>query len=47
MNFVSDIRQILELAREKSYSAINSAMVEAYWSVGKRIVGKSKMAKNA
>lgn len=38
MNFVSDIQKILEQARQKSYSAINSAMVEAYWSVGKRIV---------
>ncbi|QBO57150.1 PDDEXK nuclease domain-containing protein [Chryseobacterium salivictor] len=38
MNFVSDIQHILELARQKSYSAINSAMVEAYWLVGKRIV---------
>ncbi|MDQ0477524.1 YhcG family protein [Chryseobacterium sp. MDT2-18] len=38
MNFVSDIQHILELARQKSYSAINSAMVEAYWFVGKRIV---------
>lgn len=38
MSFVSDIQQILELARQKSYSAINSAMVEAYWLVGKRIV---------
>lgn len=38
MNLVSDIQKILELARQKSYSAINSAMVEAYWLVGKRIV---------
>lgn len=38
MSFVSDIQQILELARQKSYSSINSAMVEAYWLVGKRIV---------
>lgn len=38
MSFFSDIQKILEQARQKSYSAINSAMVEAYWSVGKRIV---------
>ncbi|UQB69871.1 YhcG family protein [Epilithonimonas zeae] len=38
MSFITDIQKILELARQKSYSAINSAMVEAYWSVGKRIV---------
>ena len=38
MSFITDIQKILELARQKSYSAINSAMVEAYWLVGKRIV---------
>lgn len=33
-----DIRQILEQARQKTYSAIASAMIEAYWNIGKRIV---------
>jgi predicted nuclease of restriction endonuclease-like (RecB) superfamily len=37
-SFVDDIKQILGNARQKAYSAINSAMVEAYWFVGKRIV---------
>ena len=36
--FVSEIKQILEQARRKAYSAINTAMVDAYWLVGKRIV---------
>jgi len=36
--FVSEIKQILEQARQKAYSAINTAMVDAYWLVGKRIV---------
>lgn len=36
--FVSEIKQILEQARHKAYSAINTAMVNAYWLVGKRIV---------
>ena len=36
--FVSDIKQILESARQKAYQAINTSMVEAYWLVGKRIV---------
>ncbi len=45
--FYSDIRQILQNARNRAYSEINSAMVEAYWMIGKRIVeedqeGKSK-----
>lgn len=36
--FIDDIRLILEQARKKAYSATNSAMVEAYWLTGKRIV---------
>lgn len=35
---INDIRQILEQARQKAYSAVNTAMVEAYWLTGKRIV---------
>lgn len=37
-NFVAEIRDILAQARKKTYTAINSAMVEAYWLMGKRIV---------
>ena len=36
--FYSDIRQILQNARNRTYSEINRAMVEAYWIIGKRIV---------
>lgn len=36
--FVHEIRQILLTARNKAYSAVNTAMVEAYWLMGKRIV---------
>lgn len=36
--FLSEIKQILAQARQKAYNAINSAMVDAYWQVGKRIV---------
>ncbi len=36
-DFLQEIRQIVDLARQKAYSAINSAMVEAYWQIGKRI----------
>jgi predicted nuclease of restriction endonuclease-like (RecB) superfamily len=36
--FFSDIKSILTGARQKAYSAINTAMVESYWLVGKRIV---------
>lgn len=35
-----DIKTILESARVKAYSAVNFAMVEAYWNIGKSIVEK-------
>jgi len=34
----NDILQILQTARQKVYTAINSEMVQAYWLMGKRIV---------
>jgi predicted nuclease of restriction endonuclease-like (RecB) superfamily len=42
---INDIRQILEQAREKAYSAANTAMVEAYWLTGKRIVEEEQNGK--
>ena len=36
--FHTDVKQILQQARSKAHSAVNSAMVEAYWLIGKRIV---------
>lgn len=43
------LREILETARSSAYRAINFAMVQAYWNIGKVIVedeqkGKSKAA---
>jgi len=38
LNYIEEIKQILAMARQKAYTAINTAMVEAYWSIGKRIV---------
>ena len=32
------IREILTKARDKAYAAVNFAMVEAYWHIGKTIV---------
>ena len=37
-DFIQEIKRIVTNARQKSYAAINSAMVEAYWQMGKRIV---------
>ncbi|WP_283162300.1 PDDEXK nuclease domain-containing protein [Elizabethkingia ursingii] len=45
MSFIHDIQDILEKARQKSYAAINSVMVEAYWKVGKRIVDEEQEGK--
>lgn len=36
--FHADIKNILEQARGKARSAVNAAMVEAYWLIGRRIV---------
>ena len=45
MQYVVEIKQILTQARQKSYQAINSAMVEAYWLIGKRIVEEEQNGK--
>jgi len=34
----NQIKEILTAARAKAYSAVNFAMVEAYWMIGKQIV---------
>jgi len=36
--FLDEIRLILTTARSKAYTAVNTAMVNAYWEIGKRIV---------
>ncbi len=42
---VTDVQSILQVARQKSYSAVNFAMVEAYWKVGRRIVEEEQKGK--
>ena len=37
-NYINEIKDILAKARMQSYTAVNSAMVEAYWKIGERIV---------
>jgi len=44
-NYIFEIKLILEKARQKAYSAINTAMVEAYWLVGQRIVQEEQNGK--
>lgn len=38
VSLVDDVRGILRQARGKAYAAVNTTMVEAYWSIGQRIV---------
>ena len=44
--YIADIKQIMVSARAKAYTAINTAMVEAYWLIGKRIVEEEQHGKN-
>lgn len=45
-DFIHEIKQIVVQARQKAYTAINSAMVEAYWQMGKRIVEQEQQGKD-
>ena len=42
---ISDIKSILHQARQKAYTAVNTAMVQAYWQIGKRIVDEEQQGK--
>ncbi|MDP1547533.1 MAG: DUF1016 N-terminal domain-containing protein [Anaerolineales bacterium] len=44
-SLVTDIQKILHTARTKSYAAVNFAMVEAYWQIGRRIVEEEQRGK--
>ena len=46
MQYIQDIKQILAQARHKTYQAINSAMVEAYWKIGEKIVLEERNGKD-
>ena len=37
-DFFTDVRGILADARRAAYTAVNSAMIAAYWQIGRRIV---------
>ncbi len=37
-NLFSQIRTVVQQARQRSYSAVNTAMVQAYWQIGRYIV---------
>jgi predicted nuclease of restriction endonuclease-like (RecB) superfamily len=44
--FHLDIKSILEQARSKARSAVNFAMVEAYWLIGQRIVEEEQLGQH-
>lgn len=44
--YIHDIKHILTNARQKAYQAVNSAMVEAYWKIGERIVLEEQNGKS-
>ena len=43
--FFADILMILNEGRHKTYTAVNFAMVETYWNIGKRIVEQEQHGK--
>lgn len=45
MQYIQEIKQILAQARQKTYTAINAAMVQAYWQIGQRIVVEEQNGK--
>ncbi len=45
-DFIQEIKRIVTQARQRAYTAINSAMVEAYWQMGKRIVEQEQQGKD-
>ncbi|MDR1452903.1 MAG: PDDEXK nuclease domain-containing protein [Candidatus Margulisbacteria bacterium] len=44
-NYIVEIKQILTQARAQAYTAVNSAMVQAYWLIGKRIIEEEQHGK--
>ena len=45
-SYIQEIKNILSAARQKVYSQINIAMIEAYWQTGKRIVQEEQGGAN-
>ena len=45
VDFYNEIRRIVQSARSRVYTAVNTAMVETYWRIGKRIVQEQQQGK--
>ena len=46
MQYIQEIKTLLAQARQKTYQAINSMMVETYWKIGEKIVLEEQNGKN-
>lgn len=46
MLYIQEIKQILSQARLKTYQAINTTMIEAYWNIGRKIVEEEQNGKH-
>ena len=44
-NYINEIKKILKNARQKAFTAVNSAMVKSYWEIGRRIVEEEQNGK--
>lgn len=38
MHYIVEIKHLIKTAKQKAYQAINSAMIEVYWGIGKKII---------
>jgi predicted nuclease of restriction endonuclease-like (RecB) superfamily len=45
LQFYRDVKKILTEARKRAYRAVNFALVEAYWNIGRRIVEEEQKGK--
>ena len=45
-NFFTEVKNIIQKARETAYKQINFIMVEAYWNIGKKIVEEEQKGKS-
>lgn len=43
---VADVKEIILWARQQAYTAVNSAMVQAYWLIGRRVVEDEQNGQN-
>jgi len=45
-NFCTQIKTILQSARDRAYTQVNFIMVEAYWHIGQQIVKEEQRGKD-